>query len=198
MLELDHLAVACTDLAAGTAWVEDQLGVKLQPGAKHARYGTHNMLLGLADGLYLEVIAKDPDATPEAGHAWFALDDFKGAPRLANWICRTDDFDAAPAEAGPPRALTRGDLSWQITVPDDGSLPFGGGYPTLIQWAPDTVHPANRLPDSGCRLIAFEVSHPDADRLAKLMRLGNTLVSLRTGPPGMRATFETPNGVQAL
>jgi hypothetical protein len=32
MLTLDHIAVACTDLAEGTAWVEDRLGVSLQQG----------------------------------------------------------------------------------------------------------------------------------------------------------------------
>ena len=61
MLTLDHIAVACTDLAEGTAWAEERLGVKMQTGGKHARYGTHNTLLGLADGLYFEVIAIDPD-----------------------------------------------------------------------------------------------------------------------------------------
>ncbi|MEL6681592.1 MAG: VOC family protein, partial [Pseudomonadota bacterium] len=38
-LKLDHLAVACTDLAAGTAWVEAQLGVAMQPGGQHVRFG---------------------------------------------------------------------------------------------------------------------------------------------------------------
>lgn len=123
MLILDHLAVACTDLAQGTAWVEDRLGVSLSKGGKHARYGTHNTLLGLAEGIYLEVIAPDPDAVPEAGHRWFGLDHFSGPPRLANWICRTESLDQVPDIAGPARALARGDLHWRITVPDDGALP---------------------------------------------------------------------------
>ncbi len=202
MLKLDHLAVACTSLAEGTAWVEQQLGVRLQPGGQHARYGTHNMLLGLADGLYLEVIAKDPEATPQAGHAWFGLDEFAGPPRMANWICRTDDLTAAlakaPASAGTPRALTRGDLEWQITVPDDGSLPYQGAYPTLIAWAEGTHHPADRLPASGCRLLRFEVSNPDADALVQMMALADPRVQMTTGPFGLRATFETPGGIRTL
>ncbi len=59
-LKLDHLAVACANLDEGVDWVEEQLGVPLQPGGQHARYGTHNKLLGLGDGLYFEVIAIDP------------------------------------------------------------------------------------------------------------------------------------------
>ncbi|MEL7179166.1 MAG: VOC family protein [Pseudomonadota bacterium] len=198
MLRLDHLAVACTDLAEGTAWVETQLGVKLQPGGQHARYGTHNTLLGLADGLYLEVIAIEPGAVPEAGHRWFDLANFTGPPRLANWLCQTDDITAAPVEAGPPRALTRGDLSWQITVPDDGSLPFQGGYPTLLQWAPGTVHPSARLPDSGCRLVQLEVWHPTAGWIADMLKLGDPRVVMKRGAFRLQATIDTPNGRRIL
>lgn len=202
MLTLDHLAVACTSLDEGTAWVEEQLGVTLQPGGQHTRYGTHNTLLGLADGLYLEVIAAEPGAVPEADHRWFDLARFTGPPRLANWIFRADDLDTAlakaPAAVGRPRALTRGDLSWQITVPDDGSLPYGGAFPTLIQWAEGTHHPADRLPESGCRLVSFEVSHPEADRLKAMMDLHDDRVTLRHGPFAMNATFETPHGIRTL
>lgn len=197
-IKLDHLAVACASLAEGTAWVEDRLGVSLQKGGQHPRYGTHNTLLGLAGGLYLEVIAKDHAAIPEAGHAWFGLDHFSGPPRLANWICQTGAMADAPPFAGPARALTRGDLSWQITVPDDGSLPYDGAFPTLIQWGKGILHPADRLPDSGCRLIRFEVSHPDADIIRPLINLADDHVRLVAGPLAMEATFQTPHGIRYL
>ncbi|PJI92537.1 glyoxalase-like protein [Yoonia maricola] len=200
--KLDHLAVACSNLAEGTAWVEAQLGVRLQPGGQHARYGTHNTLLGLADGLYFEVIAKDPDAIPEAGHAWFGLDDFAGPPRLANWICQTDDIAQAvakaPPEVGAPRALTRADLAWHITVPDDGSLPYQGAFPTLIEWAKGTYHPADRLPDSGCRLVQFQVLHPQAEAISQMLDLADDRVRLTKGAFAMKATFETPGGIRTL
>ncbi|WP_400088822.1 VOC family protein [Yoonia sp. R78084] len=202
MIRLDHLAVACTDLAEGTAWVEEQLGVTLQPGGQHPRYGTYNTLLGLADGLYFEVIAKEPGAVPEAGHAWFGLDDFTGPPRLANWICQTDDLAAAlakaPTTAGSARALTRGDLQWQITVPDDGSLPYQGAFPTLIEWGAGMLHPSARLTPSGVRLRRLEVSHPDASDLMQMMDLADSRVAMVTGPFGLRATFDTPSGVRTL
>ena len=198
MLRLDHIAVACTDLAEGTAWVEERLGVTMQAGGRHARYGTHNTLLGLADGLYLEVIAIDPDATPEAGHRWFGLDDFTGPPRLANWICRTNDLDDAPPEAGPPHLLTRGDLTWQITVPDDGSLPFDGGLPTVIKWGEGVSHPADTLTPSGCRLTALHIWHPMAARLARMIKLDDDRITMFRGDFAMRATFDTPHGTRTL
>ena len=200
MLTFDHIAIACTDLATGSKWVGDTLGVPLQPGGRHDRYGTHNTLLSLGD-LYLEVIALDPQAH-RSRPAWFDLDNFTGPPRPANWICRTGDLDAAiataPVDPGPPVDLKRGDLHWQITVPEDGSLPLQGGYPTLIRWGEGTAHPTTGLPDRGCRLVAWEVHHPDADLLARQVRLDDDRVSYHTGAPGFRAVIETPDGRRTL
>ena len=76
MLELDHLAVSGETLEAGRAHVEDALGVTLQPGGQHRHFGTHNLLLGLEDGLYLEVITVDPSAPDPDYPRWFDLDRF--------------------------------------------------------------------------------------------------------------------------
>jgi hypothetical protein len=194
-LVLDHLAVACTDLADGVAWIEEQLGVRMQPGGQHVRYGTHNMLLGLGDNLYLEVIAPDPNAAPFEDTRWFGLDDFAGPPRLANWICQTDAFDPV---AGRPIALTRGDLHWKLTVPDDGSLPFYGAYPTLIKWAAGTHHPAKRLANSRCRLQSLTITHPQADAVRAMIDLADPRVTFQEGPPQFAATFDTPDGLREL
>ncbi len=196
MFEFDHIAVACTDLNEGTAKVAAALGVDLQPGGQHERYGTHNTLLGLGD-LYLEVIALDPAAT-RVRPTWFGLDRFTGLPRLSNWICRTDDFAPHTSVTGPAHALTRGDLSWQITVPDDGGLPFDGAFPTLLQWAPGTQHPASRLPDCGLRLRRFEVCHPAADLLRDIVPVADPRVVFVTGDKGFRAVFDGPDGEKVL
>ncbi len=66
MLCPDHIAVACESLEEGRKWVEDRLGVSPRPGGRHPVMGTRNMLLGLEDGLYPEVIAIDPDAPAPA------------------------------------------------------------------------------------------------------------------------------------
>lgn len=186
-----------TSLAEGTAWVEAQLGVPLQPGGQHPAFGTHNTLLGLGD-VYLEVIARDPDAAPVDHPTWFGLDEFTGPARLGNWICRMTDITMAPAVVGPPMALTRGDLNWQITVPKDGSLPYAGAYPTLIEWAKGTHHPADRLPDSGVRLTRWDISHPDAAILCDLVKTDDPRIHWAVGPAGFRATFDTPNGPRVL
>ncbi|MEO0751358.1 MAG: VOC family protein [Pseudomonadota bacterium] len=201
MLELDHLAVAAETLEDGREAVEAALGVTLQPGGHHAHFGTHNLLLGLEDGLYLEVIAVDP-AAPKPSHArWFDLDRFEGFARLTTWVCRSDDLTghvARAPKAGNPVALARGDLNWRMAVPEGGRLPFDHTYPAVMQWD-CAAHPAARLAPSGCRLTRLVVRHPEADALrTDLKTLEDARVVFETGAPALRAEFDTPFGPRVL
>ncbi|EEW59717.1 VOC family protein [Tritonibacter mobilis] len=199
-MELDHFAIAANTLAEATAHVEEALGVPLQPGGEHAVFGTHNRLLGLADGLYLEAIAIDPEATPQRQPRWFDLDRFEGAARITNWICRSSDLDstlaALPVDAGAPVSLTRGDLSWQMAVPNSGILPYDNIFPALIQW--QGPHPAPRLTQQGCSLRRLVVSHPEAQALAELLPLDDARVVFEPGPAALRAEIDTPHGLRHL
>ncbi|WP_120636088.1 VOC family protein [Ruegeria sp. EL01] len=199
-MKLDHIAVAGATLEEATAHVEDALGVKLQAGGKHEKFGTHNQLLGLKDGLYLEAIAIDPNARHPQRTRWFDLDRFAGPPRLTNWICRVPDIEAAlsafPEGVGQPIDLTRGALRWRMAVPPDGRLPYNNLFPALIQWQGD-LHPAQMLNESGCRLNRLVVSHPDALTLAQ--HLGElTDVVFEPGPAALHAEIETPHGMRVL
>lgn len=200
MWRLDHLAVVYSDLAEGTGWAEEALGVSFQAGGTHARYGTHNRLLGLGPDVYLEVIAPDPGAASQ-GPRWFGLDAISGPPRLGNWIVACDDLDAAlaagPEGAGEAVALERGDLRWRIAVPADGSLPMAGGWPTLIEWAPATRHPATRLADCGLRLRRLTIRHPRATAIAASLaaQLDDPRIAFEPAPsPALTASFLTPEG----
>nr|WP_254443509.1 VOC family protein [Ruegeria atlantica] len=197
---MDHLAVAGETLEEASAHIEQALGVPLQDGGKHDAFGTHNRLLGLRDGLYLEAIAIDPQVPMVERTRWFDLDQFAGSPRLTNWICRVPDIEtslsAFPNGVGLPIELTRGALRWQMAVPPNGRLPFDNLFPALIQWHGD-LHPAQMLQDSGCRLQRLVVYHPEALDLARL--LGNLeKVVFDTGPAALRAEFETPHGPRVL
>ena len=157
---VDHLVLACADLAAGAAHVRALLGVELQPGGRHPLMGTHNALLRLGPRSYLEVIAVDPGLPGPARPRWFELDRLGPAdtPRLATWVARTDDIAGAVAACPEPLGeilpMTRDDLAWRIAVPPDGHLHAGGVLPALIQW--DTGrHPAARLEDRGCSLAGL-------------------------------------------
>lgn len=203
MITLDHLAVLGETREAAAAHVESALSVEMQPGGAHDVFHTHNRLLGLAEGLYLEAIAVDPEAPAPARPRWFDLDRFSSAPRLGNWICRCDDLDAAlaalPEGYGAPVALQRGDLRWRMAVPRDGVLPFDNCAPALMEWQGE-AHPSARLAASGCRLERLWVSHPRAEELEAVLApvLRDGRVSFRIGEAGLSASFDTAQGAKVL
>lgn len=190
-MRLDHLVVTAPTLEEGTAWAEARLGLPLDPGGRHDAFATHNRLLSLGPGLYLEVIAPEPGPAPRP--RWFGLE-APGPPRLAHWVVRVDDLDAALAarpEAGEALSLARGPFSWRVAVPPSGALP-PHGLPTLIQWT--GPHPADRLPDRGVRLLSLSLRTPRPE----LLPLRDPRVAVTPGPAGLSARLRTPQGEAAL
>lgn len=203
-IALDHIAVVARSLEEGATYVEAVLGVQLSPGGKHPAMGTHNRLLSLGAHCYLEVISIDPEAPKPAHRRWFNLDTYTGHPRVMNWICRTDDLDAALAEAPPgsgrPMRLRRDDMTWRMGVTEFGRLPFDDAMPALIEWG-SSPHPNKRLPDHGLALTRLDVFHPQAQELLKGFPAIGTMpeVSVREGPEKrLIATISTPLGNRIL
>ncbi len=197
-MQLDHLAISAADLEEGVAWAEARLGVPMGPGGKHAHFGTHNRLLGLGAGLYLEVIAPDPSAESQ-GPRWFGLDNPPDSPRLGNWICRVPDLDAALAdfpECGVAVDLARDALRWRISVPGDGRLPLDAALPTLLQWQVDSP-PGDSLPESGVRFAGLTITHPQAAALSWRISVPG-VVYQQGDQPGLSARFHTPRGEVTL
>jgi catechol 2,3-dioxygenase-like lactoylglutathione lyase family enzyme len=209
-LTFDHLVVATRRLAEGVAWVEDLLGVRVPPGGKHEFMGTHNHVLRLGEGAYLEVIAVDPDAKSPARPRWFALDEpalnvrVADRPRLIHWVVRTNDIEKACGEVSvaqyPIVAARRGALHWKITIPDDGALPMDGAFPTLIEW-PEGPHVSSRMEEMGCSLERLTVSHPRASEISKLLaphfddaRIGFVVKD----SVALQAVLSTPRGIVKL
>ena len=92
-MKIDHFAVSGMKLEEATEYVESTLGYKMEKGGKHKLFGTHNNLLGLKDGLYIEAIAVDPAVKNLNFSRWFNLDYFYGDPKLTNWICNCENID---------------------------------------------------------------------------------------------------------
>lgn len=202
MTRPDHLVVAAKTLAEGLRYVQDLLGVELPPaGGKHPLMGTHNRLLGLGLGAYLEIIAIDPEAPPPAHPRWFGLDGFNDTPRLLTWVARTEGLERYRGlELGPAREAQRGDLRWRIALPEDGRLHWGGVVPYLIEWGPQ--HPTDTLPDVGCGLVELVLLHPEPDAVRAVLRaldLDWSKVRLEYAPkPEVMAFIQTPGGLKLL
>lgn len=204
MPEFDHLVVIAPDLRSGLDHVEAQTGVRPLPGGAHPLMGTHNHLVRLGADAFLEVIAVDPAAAPPARARWFGLDQPPGRPRLAHWVVRTHEMDALhprlPGATGPAIPVTRGDLRWRLTVPEDGSLPEGGAFPSVIEWSPGPL-PPRAMPGAGLSLSRLVLGHPDPARLSALLAavIDDPRIFVETADtPGLAALIETPDGPRWL
>lgn len=206
-LRLDHLVIAAESLQAGIDHIQDLLQVPLEKGGQHQKMGTHNAILSLGKNCYLEVIAIDQSLPTPKRDRWFGLDQpeiksqIARGPRLLHWVARTEDFNSVsfklPASLGRITNMSRGELQWKITVPDDGSLPENGILPSLIEWS-SQLHPASLLPERGCQLDSLEAILPNADRVSsqiKTMGL-QEFIEIFPGPsPRLRAKIKTPAGL---
>jgi hypothetical protein len=200
---VDHLVLACADLAQGAAHVRERLGVEVQAGGRHLLMGTHNALLKLGPRTYLELIAIDPDGTAQRPR-WFGLDTaavrtrMAKGPFLLTWVAACSDVAAAAvldSGFGEVIAASRGPFAWRITVPADGRLNYDGIAPTLIQWNGE-AHPCDGLEERGCTLRKIELRHPQAQRIERLFAaLGlQAPVVPRPGEPAIVARLDTPRG----
>lgn len=199
--KIDHLVIAADNLAAAVAYGEACLGQPPGRIGHHPAMGTHNRLWSLGPADYLEAVAPDP-AAAVPGHArWFGLDS-AGPARLAAWVLRVDDLEAAraiaPEGVGAAMALERGAYHWRITVPEGGVQPFDGLFPALIAW--NSAPPAPALDDIGARLVRLTLSHPDAGRLgwALSMLTQDDRLAVTRGPIGLSALIHTDNGEVTL
>ena len=202
-MELDHIAVSGRTIEEATEHVESSLGVRLQPGGTHQHYGTHNRLLHLADGIYLEAIAIDKTVQRPPFPRWFDLDNFEGSPRITNWICRSEsikkDLKMLSVNDTEVVQLQRNNLRWLMSVPFSGILPFSGTFPALLQWQ-TTPHPVENMLNAGCRLKHMMICHPEASRLQEqIQNFSDPRISFKTDAAfGFFADFETPHGNRSL
>jgi hypothetical protein len=207
---LDHLVIAAESLEQGEDHLESLLGVRPRRGGKHVAMGTHNSVLRLGDGVYLELIAIDPDGIKPDRPRWFDLDrpsmraSLAQGPRLIHWVARCADIEAAqkisPAEHGSIYPMTRAPYSWRITIPDDGHLPGEGLIPTLIEWD-DARHPADALADDHIRFVTMAGAHPEPATIrASLGSLGlaEMLKVTYAVTPRLAAMLRTPRGTVTL
>jgi hypothetical protein len=182
-VQIDHLVFAGPDLDDAAASVTTILGVPPVPGGRHAGFGTHNRLLGLGGGAYLEVIGSDPAQGEPPEPRPFGIDGMAG-PRLVAWAVRSTSIvadvaraGAAGIELGPITSMqrTRPDgvlLRWSLTPPQAGPLPF------LIDWG-ETPHPTADLV-SGPHLRALAVETPAAASVARTLDVLGVDVEVRS------------------
>ncbi len=132
---IDHVVIAVPDLVIAQG-VYEALGFVVVPGGRHP-VGTHNALIGLADGSYIELMAFF-ESSPE--HRWW-LPLQKGGG-LVDFCMQTDDlpgdtatFRRAGVAIDDPSPLSRVrpdgyHLKWVLSIPRNA---FKGVAPFLIR-----------------------------------------------------------------
>jgi len=199
---LDHLVYAAPDLDRAINDIEQRVGVRPAYGGKHAGSLTHNALLSLGPGSYLEIIAPAIDAKARTESLPFGLDSLT-APRIVTWATSVDDIErqveAAKTAGYDPGAIVAGgrelpdgsSLTWRLAVRPQ---PAGDGLaPFIIQWLSEP-HPSTTAP-AGCQFVALRAEHPDpANIQAVLDALGVEMEVVRGPAPRLIATLDTPNG----
>ena len=193
-------------LSAATDDLERRLGVRPGYGGKHAGGLTHNALLSLGEGSYLEIIARVPGAEAPATALPFGLGSLE-EPRLATWAVAVDDieqrvetaraagYDPGEVIAGAREFPDGSRLAWQLAVRAE---PAGDGLvPFLIHWQSEP-HPSMTAPE-GCRFVSLRAEHPEPESvLQALQALGVELSVAKGKSPRLIAMLETPNGVVEL
>lgn len=199
---VDHLVYGVPDLPAGIGAMERLLGVRAAPGGKHLGGGTHNALLSLGRGSYLEIIAPDREQPEPSIPRPFGLDHLR-QPGLITWALRVRDIEGRVKAAtergydpGPVLDMSRtrpdgAELRWRVAfnlqAPGDGIVPF------LIEWEPGE-HPSDTSP-TGCTLVDLEGEHPHPEKVQPLLdALGVDLAVTEGGRPALIATIDCPPG----
>ena len=190
---LDHVAFGCRDVEEGARWFEERLGApaNVHP-AENSWYRSASIPVG--PDAAVEILA--PDRNHSGFHPLKTILRGLAEPVPLFWYVATDDLDALEARIKDVgQALHRRER----VDPTDESLPtyeraqigkkFISQIPQAIVWTRRT-----EKHDPLCRVAGFELQHPAADDLNRLLESIEAPVRVAKGPSRFCITFESPNG----
>jgi hypothetical protein len=194
-MELDHVLMAVTDLAAAAREIEVRHGLASIEGGRHPAWGTANRIVPLGDS-YLELVAvvDAVKATESAFGRWVASG-VSGNARPLGWAVRTSQLDEIARRLelsiqGGSRATPDGkQLKWRSAGIDQAaaepSLPF------FIEWDPQTQLPGHaavrhRAGAAGIARLALDA---DPGRLASWIANNQLPIVVRAGFPALTAIY---------
>ena len=185
-MRVDHVVYGTADLDAAAARMQSELGLTAVGGGRHDGLGTHNRIVLLGDGAFIELLAvadRDEAARDALGAALLAA--IERGDGLLAWAIAVEDIEPEAARLGTPiTTVGRQGMTARLTgVAESVAEPF---LPFFIQ------HPANRPTppaDATARsAIGWIEVAGDAARLERWLG-GAALPGLRVvaGEPSLRA-----------
>lgn len=133
ILGVDHILIVVQDLAIATE-IYEKMGFQVLPGGEHPKMGTHNALVPLADGTYLELIGFF-DMTLAESAVPHLVQTLRNTNRLGGFAIETNDIDADVA-AIRARGLEIGDPSDGERLRPDGQRVAWRSARTSDPWMP--------------------------------------------------------------
>ncbi|SIN61147.1 Glyoxalase-like domain-containing protein [Parasphingorhabdus marina DSM 22363] len=193
---VDHILLAVPDLASGSADLGEMLSVEPTPGGEHPDLGTANSLVGLGEGIYLEIIG--PASRDNRGGFAERLAKLTH-PELIGFAVQTRNIEAV-REAAKAAGMTTGEiragsrktpdgtmLQWRTMSVIDPAHDFL--VPFFIDWG-GTPHPS-ATSVGGPQLISWEVGHPAPEDLQKIYDALGIGITIVTAPkPFLRAQIK--------
>ena len=164
-----------SDLTSAARRIRFETGLDSYPGGEHKGFGTHNRVVPLGSGQYLEIMAVANETVARNNPAGQRILEWvREGGGLRAWCLATDDLDAVAKRLDMPLIpWTRvrpdgGELRWRLVGAEramaDPSLPF------FIEWdCPPDDHPAAAAVDHAVEPlgIAWLEIGGDDERIAR-------------------------------
>ena len=200
-MELDHVLIAVSDLAAAASEIEERHGLASIEGGGHPGWGTANRIVPLGES-YLELVAvvDESEAAQSPFGRWVARVHHPKLAQPVGWAVRTHQLDdvarrlgltvGAGSRAGRDGRLVRWRLAGVEQAAAEPSLPF------FIEWADGTSLPgrARATHRAGAVRIAKLRLDGDADRLTAWLGGHRLPITVRPGAPAVAGILLTGAG----
>ena len=211
-LRIDHLVYGYPgSLEAAMDAFEERTGVAPAVGGRHADLGTHNALVAIGDGMYFELLCRDP-SQPAPPKLWMGVESMGDTPSMLTWAvdragampsavaaARTKGYDPGDVEAFSRLKPDGTTLKWSLAYRHYTREQMGDGggvVPFLIDWHA-SVSPAHTAPN-GCVLVGLRAEACDVPAVAlRLSALGIEPADLGLcagARDRLVATLRTPKG----
>lgn len=194
MLRIDHVVLAVRDLEASAARLWDEHGLRFEPGGRHPRWGTANMIAPLGDD-YVELLGVvDEEVGSSSVLGRTLLESSADGDRWFS-VCLADgDIEATASRLGlavEPGARTRPDgteVRWRgAGIEERGEelwLPFFIAWDVPPELHPGAARAAHRVPAAGISWV--EVGGEEA-RLRDWLHDREVPIRVVSAEPSVRA-----------
>lgn len=175
--KIDHIVYCVDDMDEAIRFFQNEVGVSPIIGGKHIAKGTHNAILSVGQGCYLEILAVDAANSKVTSSRWMGVD-LVDRPTVTRWCLKSsslhDDSMLLQRYNGELGMVTAGLrelpsgqlLKWQLSEPL--SSPAVDIVPFLIDWSESDSHPTFGLPVD-LALTAVTLYHPNPTLIQPLL-----------------------------